>query len=66
MTIVIKGGTLVAADRTWKAEILIDGEKIAAIGENMKGDTVIDAEGAYVMPGGIDPHTHMEMPFMGT
>jgi dihydropyrimidinase len=63
---VIKGGTIVAADRTYKADILIEGEKIAAIGDNLKGDTVVDAGGAYVMPGGIDPHTHLEMPFMGT
>ncbi|UIJ72842.1 dihydropyrimidinase [Aurantimonas sp. HBX-1] len=66
MTIVIKGGTIVTADLTYKADILIDGETIAAIGPDLEGDTVIDASGAYVMPGGIDPHTHMEMPFMGT
>ena len=66
MTTVIKGGTIVTADLTYKADILIDGEKIAAIGPDLSGDEVIDASGAYVMPGGIDPHTHMEMPFMGT
>jgi dihydropyrimidinase len=63
---VIKGGTIVAADRTYKADILIEGETIAEIGNNLKGDVSIDADGAYVMPGGIDPHTHLEMPFMGT
>jgi dihydropyrimidinase len=66
MSKVIKGGTIVAADRTYAADILIEGEQITAIGTGLKGDTVIDAEGAYVMPGGIDPHTHLEMPFMGT
>ncbi|NDW06916.1 dihydropyrimidinase [Jiella pacifica] len=66
MTTVIKGGTIVTADLTYKADILIDGETIAAIGPDLSGDEVIDASGAYVMPGGIDPHTHMEMPFMGT
>ena len=66
MTTVIKGGTIVTADLTYKADILIDGEKIVAIGPDLAGDEVIDASGAYVMPGGIDPHTHMEMPFMGT
>ena len=66
MSTVIKGGTIVAADRTYEADILIEGEKIAAIGENLKGDKTVDAEGAYIMPGGIDPHTHLEMPFMGT
>ena len=66
MSKVIKGGTIVAADRSYEADILIEGEQIAAIGKGLKGDTVIDAEGAYIMPGGIDPHTHLEMPFMGT
>src|SRR6056297_4157888 len=66
MSKVIKGGTVVTADRQWKADVLIEGEKIAEIGENLSGDEVIDAEGAYVIPGGIDPHTHLEMPFMGT
>ncbi len=66
MSKVIKGGTIVAADRTYEADILIEGERISAIGKGLSGDTVIDAEGAYIMPGGIDPHTHLEMPFMGT
>ncbi|KHJ55858.1 dihydropyrimidinase [Aureimonas altamirensis] len=66
MTIAIKGGTVVTADRTFRADVLIDGERIAAVGEGLDGDEVVDASGAYVMPGGIDPHTHMEMPFMGT
>ena len=66
MTKVIKGGQVCTADRTWKADVLIDGEVIKQIGEDLKGDEYIDAEGAYVIPGGIDPHTHLEMPFMGT
>jgi len=66
MTTVIKGGTIITADLTYKADILIDGDKIVQIGPDLSGDEVIDASGAYVMPGGIDPHTHMEMPFMGT
>ncbi len=66
MTKVIKGGTVVTAERQFKADVLIDGETIAAIGPNLRGDETIDAEGAYVIPGGIDPHTHLEMPFMGT
>ena len=65
-TKVIKGGTVVTADRTYEADVLIEGEKIKQIGLNLKGDEVIDASGAYVIPGGIDPHTHLEMPFMGT
>ena len=66
MSKVIKGGTIVTADRSWKADLLVEGETIQQIGPDLRGDEVIDAEGAYVMPGGIDPHTHLEMPFMGT
>ncbi len=66
MTTLIKNGTVVAADRTYKADVLIDGERIAAVGTGLSGDTTIDASGCYVMPGGIDPHTHLDMPFMGT
>ena len=66
MSKVIKGGTVVTADRQFKADVLIEGEQIAEIGENLSGDEVIDASEAYVIPGGIDPHTHLEMPFMGT
>ncbi|SMX49099.1 dihydropyrimidinase [Maliponia aquimaris] len=66
MTTVIKNGTVVTADLSWKADVLIDGGKIVEIGDNLKGDETLDATGCYVMPGGIDPHTHLEMPFMGT
>lgn len=66
MTKLIKGGTIIAADRTYKADVLIDGESIVAVGLDLEGDEIIDASGCYVMPGGIDPHTHLEMPFMGT
>ncbi|XOY57618.1 MAG: dihydropyrimidinase [Rhodobacterales bacterium] len=66
MTTVIKNGTIVTADLTYKADVLIDGGKIIEIGQNLSGDEQLDATGSYVMPGGIDPHTHLEMPFMGT
>ncbi|MDP4033491.1 MAG: dihydropyrimidinase [Pseudorhodobacter sp.] len=66
MTTVIKNGTIVTADLTYKADVRIEGGRIAAIGPNLEGDKVLDATGCYVMPGGIDPHTHLEMPFMGT
>ncbi len=66
MTTIIKGGTIVTADLTYKADVEIDGGTITKIGENLKGGTELDATGCYVMPGGIDPHTHLEMPFMGT
>ena len=64
MTKVIKGGTVCTADRAWRADVMIEGELIKQIGEDLEGDEYIDAEGAYVIPGGIDPHTHLEMPFM--
>jgi dihydropyrimidinase len=66
MTTVIKNGTIVTADMTYKADVLVENGKIAAIGPGLTGDTQLDATGCYVMPGGIDPHTHLEMPFMGT
>jgi dihydropyrimidinase len=66
MSTVIKNGTIVTADRTWQADVLVEGGKITRIGAGLTGDTVLDATGCYVMPGGIDPHTHLEMPFMGT
>ncbi len=65
-TTVIKGGTVVTADLSYAADVLVEGGTITAIGPDLTGDTVLDATGAYVMPGGIDPHTHLEMPFMGT
>ncbi|MFC7704024.1 dihydropyrimidinase [Plastorhodobacter daqingensis] len=66
MTTVIKNGTIVTADLTYKADVLVEGGRIAKIGQGLSGDKVLDATGCYVMPGGIDPHTHLEMPFMGT
>jgi dihydropyrimidinase len=66
MSVVIKGGTVVTADTSFPADVLVEGETIAAVGKDLKGDKQLDASGCYVMPGGIDPHTHMEMPFMGT
>ena len=66
MSKVIKGGSIVSADHTYEADVLIEGDKIAAIGKNLEGEETIDASGCFIMPGGIDPHTHLEMPFMGT
>jgi dihydropyrimidinase len=66
MATVIKNGTIVTADLTYKADVKIEGGKIVEIGPDLKGDEMLDASGCYVMPGGIDPHVHLEMPFMGT
>ena len=66
MSTVIKGGTIVTADLSYAADLRIEAGRITEIGPDLKGDTVLDATGCYVMPGGIDPHTHLEMPFMGT
>ena len=66
MRTVIQGGTVVTASDTYAADVLIEDEQIAAIGRDLSGDTTIDAEGMYVIPGGIDVHTHLEMPFGGT
>lgn len=69
MTIIVRGGTVANADRTFRADVLCQDGKIVAVGENLDapgGAKVIDAGGQYVMPGGIDPHTHMQLPFMGT
>jgi dihydropyrimidinase len=67
--ILLRGGTVVTADSESRADVLIVGEKIAVVGADLQapvGGEVVDCGGAYVLPGGIDPHTHMELPFMGT
>ncbi len=63
---IIRGGTIVTADDTYTADIGIAGEKIAAIGVGLEGAETLDATGRLVMPGGIDVHTHLDMPFGGT
>ncbi|MCL6586651.1 MAG: dihydropyrimidinase [Anoxybacillus sp.] len=65
---IIKNGVIVTATDMYEADVLIEGEKIAAIGRHFEeaGAEIIDASGCYVFPGGIDPHTHLDMPFGGT
>src|SRR5204863_2920121 len=75
-TTLIKNGTVINATGSATADVLVDGETIAAVldpgsgllGVDLEGsvDSVVDAMGKYVIPGGIDPHTHMELPFGGT
>ena len=64
----IVGGTLVTAADMYQADVLVEGERVIAIGEDLRGDadTVIDATGKLVLPGAIDVHTHLDMPFGGT
>ncbi len=67
--ILIQGGIVVNADRAFRADVLTQDGQIVAVGEGLQapaGATLVDAGGQYVMPGGIDPHTHMQLPFMGT
>ncbi len=68
MKLLIKNGEVVTATDRYVADVLVDGETIAAIGRgfDMPVDRTIDATGLYVMPGGIDVHTHMDLPFGGT
>ena len=65
--VLIRGGTVVNADRAFRADVLCQDGRIAAVGEGLQAGaaSVVDAGGQYVLPGGIDPHTHMQLPFMG-
>jgi dihydropyrimidinase len=68
MSVLIKGGRIVTAADDYVAEIFIEDETVTLIGESLDqpADKVIDASGKYVLPGGVDPHTHLDMPFGGT
>jgi dihydropyrimidinase len=68
MGILIKGGTVVTSGDEFRADVLIEGEKIEAVGAGLDGraEEFVDAEGKYIFPGGIDAHTHFKLPFMGT
>ena len=68
MSVLIKNGRVITATDNYEADIFIEGEAVSMIGKNLsvKADTEIDASGKLVFPGGIDPHVHLDMPFMGT
>ena len=68
MSILIKNGRVVTASETYIADVYTEDEKIVAIGKDLvyQADKVIDATGKLIFPGGIDPHVHLDMPFMGT
>src|SRR5579862_4301814 len=68
MSVLIKGGRVVTAADDYVADIFVDDERISLIGEelDMSADRVIDATGKYILPGCVDPHTHLDMPFGGT
>jgi len=68
MATIIRNGRIITAEQDYVADIYVERDKITAIGTNlpMTADVTIDAKGKYVIPGGIDVHTHMDMPFGGT
>src|SRR5215831_18959665 len=68
MSVLIKGGRIVTASDDYIADVFIDGERITLVGESldMEADRVIEASGKLVLPGCVDPHTHLDMPFGGT
>ncbi|MFQ5563318.1 MAG: dihydropyrimidinase [Parvularculaceae bacterium] len=69
MSVLIRGGTVVNADRRFRADVYCEEGKIKTVGADLEAPSnaeIVDAGGQFVMPGGIDPHTHMQLPFMGT
>lgn len=68
MKTIITGGTVVTATDTYVADVLVEGERIVQVGTDLAGlaDRIVDATGKLVMPGAIDVHTHLDMPFGGT
>lgn len=68
MSVLIRGGRIITAADDYVADVFVDGEKVTLIGQKLDvpADTVINARGKYVLPGGVDVHTHMEVPFGGT
>jgi dihydropyrimidinase len=68
MSVLIRGGRVITAADDYLGDVFVENERISLIGESLDvdADKVIDASGKYVLPGGVDPHTHLDMPFGGT
>src|SRR5215213_4501668 len=68
MSVLIRGGRVITAADDYVADVLVEGERISLVGESLDvtADRTIDAHGKYLLPGCIDPHTHLDMPFGGT
>src|SRR2546423_3684970 len=68
MSVLIKGGRILTAADDYVGDVYVEGERISLIGESLdvQADKVIDAAGKYLLPGCVDPHTHLDMPFGGT
>ena len=68
MTTLIKNGTLVTASETFQSDLVIEGERISELGQDLPtdADMIVDASGKLVLPGGVDPHTHFDLPMFGT
>src|SRR4051794_9377796 len=68
MSVLIKGGRIITAADDYVADVYVEDETVSLIGESLdvSADKVIDASGKYVLPGLVDPHTHLDMPFGGT
>src|ERR1043166_3617688 len=68
MSLLIRNGHVVTAADDYVADVFVDGERITLIGESLDvaADRTIDATGKYLLPGCVDPHTHLDMPFGGT
>src|ERR671921_2633472 len=68
MSVLIKGGRVITAADDFVGDVFVEGERVSLIGASLdvSADRTIDASGKYVLPGCIDPHTHLDMPFGGT
>src|SRR5215470_13206781 len=68
MSVLIRGGRVITAADDYDGDVFVEDERISLIGEalDVTADRVIDAAGKYVLPGCVDPHTHLDMPFGGT